>query len=154
MFELLSKTRLPRKSFRFQSRRFPQGKVRFFSDTKKHEIGSLQKFQPPKLEILEEIASGLLQEQNSMLDMSNTGLIGVQHMLPSTASLFELINNYLKIKKENMFFAGKFYSSCPEVEAYISESGIQLMPTKFPKKHSMYKEHIEETMTNIVCNMA
>lgn len=143
-FKKASHGRLP-----VQSGRLSQGRERFFSDARKYEIGLSEKFQPPKLEILEEIASGLSLEKNNELDMSNTGLIGVQHMLPSTASLFGLINKYLKIKRKNMFFAGKFYSSCPEVEDYILSRGIHLMPTKFPKKHSMYKEHIEETMSNM-----
>lgn len=145
MFELSFFKKASRRKLIFSSQHQKRScHKRFFSATK--ERGN---FELPELHILEEIASSLSSKQNNMLDMSTTGLIGVQHMLPSTASLFNAISKYLKIPKENMFFSGKFYSSCPEVEDYIRKSGIQLMPTKAPKKHSMYEEYIEEKMADM-----
>lgn len=84
----------------------------------------------------------------------NTALVGVQHMLPTTASLFNGLHQYLGFQKRNLFFCGKFYSSCSFVENYIHNSGIHLMPTKTPQRSSQYKEQMEEsikTMWDKVC---
>lgn len=79
----------------------------------------------------------------------NTALVGVQHMLPTTATLFHAFCEQLGFQPRDMFFCGKFYSSCDFVEQHLRNFGIQLMPTKTPQRASQYKEQMEESIKTL-----
>jgi S-adenosylhomocysteine hydrolase len=76
----------------------------------------------------------------------NTVLLGVQHMLPTTATLFHTFCDHLGFQARDMFFCGKFYSSCDFVEQHLQNFGIQLISTKTPQRPSQYKEQMEESI--------
>jgi S-adenosylhomocysteine hydrolase len=101
----------------------------------------------PKLPLLDEIDK--TARKNGLADQSRTVLIGVQHMLPTTATLFDTLIDGLGLKPSNMFFTGKFYSSYPPIEQYIRNRGVHLMPTRAPKRPGEFEEQMEETITKM-----
>jgi len=99
-------------------------------------------FVPPKLPLLDEIANEV--KMGGFLSLDKTAVIGMQHLLPTTATLFNIMIDVLGIRPENMFFKGKFYSTHPETEKYMIGRGIQILKTKSPRWPGQYQENTRE----------
>jgi S-adenosylhomocysteine hydrolase len=123
----------------FRSPSFYSKSTRFFSSRSEEII--------PQLPLLTEFAT--LARNQGLASQEKTLLIGVQHMLPTTASLFNTCIESLGIKPEHMWFTGKFYSSCNFVEQAIRDRGIHLIPSKIPKKPCQFTETIDQTMNDM-----
>jgi S-adenosylhomocysteine hydrolase len=120
---------------------FLYSKQRFFSATSTEDsIDS----NIPKLPILWDMAD--TAKKAGIGDLSKIAVIGVQHMLPTTGSLIDVMIDGLNINPKNMYFTGKFYSSCPGTEEYIKKRGVSLMRTKIPRKPAQYREQMLETV--------
>lgn len=99
-----------------------------------------------KLPVIDKMVK--LVKAQGLPDLSKTVVIGVQHMLETTACLFDALIE-LGIKPTNMYFSGKCYSSSVSVENTIRKSGINLMPTGLPKGLGLYQEHCREGIKNM-----
>jgi S-adenosylhomocysteine hydrolase len=83
-----------------------------------------------------------------LTDLDKTAIIGVQHILPTTASLFRQIIG-LGIPSQNLYFTGKCYSTVPRAEETIRGLGIHLMPTHAPEEVGEYQEHCHKTIDSL-----
>lgn len=92
----------------------------------------------PKLPVIDDIVK-LVKQSNLLPNLNKTAIIGVQHVLETTVTLFDGLIEF-GIKPENMYFSGKCYSSAPEIEAQILKRGIKLMPAIKPRKPGDYAE--------------
>jgi hypothetical protein len=121
------------------------GHFRFFSRRANVSFSSLSNPTNlvPKLPLLDKMAK--LARENGLEDQSKTILIGVQHLLPTTATFFDTLIDGLGLKPSHMFFAGKFYSSYPPIEKYLRQRGVHLMPTRVPKRPWQFEEQMEIT---------
>ena len=97
----------------------------------------------PPLPILEEMAQCV--KANGMPSLKDTVIIGVQHILPTTASMFDIIINHFGIHPSDIFLAGKFYSTCPPVEHYMRHRGIHVMKNKIPRRPGQFEELMRDT---------
>lgn len=77
---------------------------------------------PKELPLLKELV-----ESKGRLDLSNTILFGVQHLLGSNIPLFLALNK-LGLAFSSMFVIGKVYSTNPEVAATLKKLGIYAHP--------------------------
>lgn len=75
--------------------------------------------------------------------LDKVAFVGVQHILETTATLFKGLID-LGVGPENMFFAGKPYSTSPEVAAAISDLGITLVPGAHHKIVGQYQQACRE----------
>jgi hypothetical protein len=98
----------------------------------------------PPLPILEEMAQ--CAKANGFPSLKDTVIIGVQHILPTTASMFDVIINQFGIHPSDIFLAGKFYSSCPPTEHYMRQRGIHLMRNKIPRRPGQFEELMHDTV--------
>lgn len=76
----------------------------------------------PKLPLLEAMMDAI--NPTALLNLDNVAVIGVQHMLFTTASLIEILIK-LGIQPKNMYFMGKNYSTCGEVVEHLCALGVQ-----------------------------
>lgn len=93
----------------------------------------------PNLLVLEKIVSIAKNANVADYDLEHTAIIGVQHILETTASLLESIIQ-LGINPSNIYICGKCYSTCPEVKNSISNMGINLFDESIPTKLGGYQE--------------
>ena len=98
----------------------------------------------PPLPLLEEMAQRV--KANGFPSLEDTVIIGVQHILPTTASMFDVIINQFGINPSDIFLAGKFYSSCPPVEHYMRHKGIHLMKNRIPRRPGQFEELMHDTV--------
>lgn len=99
-------------------------------------------FVPPKLLLLDEIANEV--KIGGFPSLDKTAVIGMQHLLPTTASLFDTMIDVLGVRPENMFFKGKFYSTHLETEKHMIDRGIQILKTKAPRWPGQYQDNTRE----------
>ena len=76
----------------------------------------------PKLPLLEVMMNVI--NPLALPNLENVAVIGVQHMLFTTASLIEMLIK-LGIQPKNMYFMGKNYSTCTDVVDYLCALGVQ-----------------------------
>ncbi len=98
----------------------------------------------PSLPILKEMAQ--CAKANGFSSLQDTVIIGVQHILPTTASMFDVIINQFGINPSDIFLTGKFYSSCLPVERYMRQRGIRLMKNKIPRRPGQFEELMHDTV--------
>jgi S-adenosylhomocysteine hydrolase len=79
--------------------------------------------EPPKLQLLDR-----LSEFRGKVDFSNTVLVGIQHVLTSTASLMVKLEQ-AGLDYERMFLLGKVYSSNPQSAEALKRLGIFVHPS-------------------------
>src|SRR3990167_4721360 len=72
----------------------------------------------------------LLINQNIDLDFSKVKIIGVQHILETTHSMFRSFYK-LGLKSENVALVGKCYSTCEEVFNEMIEDNISVIKDSF-----------------------
>ncbi len=82
---------------------------------------------------------GKMVRRNNFPSQKNTALIGVQHLLPTTASLTNALIDELEVNPQNIFLAGKFYSTCEFVEKYLISRGINITSTKKPERPGQFE---------------
>ena len=128
--------RLTKKNFFSLNKKW--SKIDFF----KHYTTSLHP-KIPTLPLLNEMVERLETQNYSNL-LENTAIVGIQHILPSTASLFDCLIDGLGAKPSNMYFNGKFYSTCRESENYIQNRGVYLKTPPSPKRPGQYQENAIE----------
>lgn len=90
----------------------------------------------PRLELLDEIVEQA--QKHDLVDFSQTLFVGVQHILETTATLFQALIR-LGADPEKMYFSGKCYSTCPGVVKTIKEMGIYLKRDSVPEKPGQYR---------------
>ncbi|MFA6038478.1 MAG: NAD(P)-binding domain-containing protein [Legionellales bacterium] len=93
-----------------------------------------QKF--PRLLVLNQITARL-RSAKKLPDFEGTIFIGVQHLLKTTGSLFESLIN-LGAKPENMYFAGKCYSTSPQVADSLRKLGMHIIDGSKPERWGEY----------------
>ncbi len=79
----------------------------------------------PELPVLNRIVD--LASSCQQINFENTAIVGVQHLLETTESLFQGLID-LGAKPENLFFSGKFYSSSSDVVKSMKKAGVNLTP--------------------------
>jgi hypothetical protein len=84
----------------------------------------------PVLPILDRMVS-LVRENQLVPNPKRIGMIGVQHMLETTASLFYAFMQ-LGLDPKKMFFTGKCYSSSKFVLNTIRKMGVHIIPDVMP----------------------
>ena len=93
----------------------------------------------PKLTVLENTKRMIIDKKLlSNLKNKNVLVVGVQHILESTGSLFKILSDF--IPPQNMFFTGKCYSTNAHVAATIQEMGITLIPGTTPLQLGRYQQ--------------
>ncbi|MDX2164901.1 MAG: NAD(P)-dependent oxidoreductase [Gammaproteobacteria bacterium] len=105
-------------------------------------IGLSNALSLPDLPLLDSLADEA--KKGGLPSLDKTAVIGMQHILPTTATLFDVMIRRLGVRPENMFFKGKFYSTHPDTEKYMIERGIQILKTKPPKWPGQYQENTRE----------
>lgn len=122
--------------------RFFQPLIRYqkvaYSTSKPHPI--------PKLEVLDTIVQ--LAKQQALPKLDKTVIIGVQHALETTATLFQAFIQ-LGIKPHNMFFSGKCYSTSPAVAKTIQNMGINFLPGSVPAGTGGYQAASKEDVKTL-----
>ncbi|MBA3723231.1 MAG: hypothetical protein H0W88_12635, partial [Parachlamydiaceae bacterium] len=93
----------------------------------------------PKLPVIDAIVNTILPVKGHLGDLESTVVIGVQHMLETTATLFKGLID-IGINPKNMYFIGKCYSTSPIVEKEIIELGVNVFPSTPPSKLGQYHE--------------
>lgn len=91
----------------------------------------------PSAPLLDEIADKIKTHPNHPC-LEKSVFIGVQHILASTATLFDALIK-LGANPKNMFFSGNGYSTSPVVTENIREKEIHLMATKYPCEPGEYQ---------------
>lgn len=131
MFELWFKAST-RKSTLYESRAnfFSVIKRRNFTDAP-HEI--------PKLPVIDAMVNNTREGLAHLGDIENTAVIGVQHMLETTGTLFKGLID-IGINPNNMYFNGKCYSTSPVVEREIMDLGVNVFSSIPPLKPGQYQE--------------
>jgi len=92
----------------------------------------------PQLDILDLLCAQFNELQLSNLDLSQTAIIGVQHLLETTATLIQKFIE-LGISPENIFMCGKCYSTSPEVKVSIQQLGVNIFNDSAPEVPGYYK---------------
>lgn len=100
----------------------------------------------PKLEIMDQMVART--KEHKLPSLSNIAFIGAQHKLETTATLFKAMIE-LGAKPENMFFTGKCYSTCPEVEVAIKELGVKVFDDPKPSYPGGYSDACSKVMRNM-----
>ncbi|KYQ92837.1 hypothetical protein DLAC_05421 [Tieghemostelium lacteum] len=93
----------------------------------------------PRLVLLDDMVA-LFKHENFLPNLENTLLIGVQHILETTVTLFDSLHA-LGLPYENMYFSGKCYSTAPEIEAQVRKRGIRLMSSNKPEEFGQYEKY-------------
>jgi hypothetical protein len=91
----------------------------------------------PQLEVLDKIVAAT--QQSGALNPENTAIIAEQHLLETTASLFQSFIR-LGVTPQNIFAIGKCYSTCDAVAASISDLGVQVFPGVKPARPGQYQK--------------
>ena len=73
--------------------------------------------------------------------LSDVALVGVQHLLETTGSLLECLIR-LGLQPENIFIAGKIYSTCPNVQEKIKKLGIYVQNAGLPRRWGCYENQL------------
>jgi len=105
----------------------PRLTSQLFPSTKAHTA--------PKLELLDALVN---IGSSKGINFKNTLFVGVQHILETTATLFQSLIS-LESQPERMFFSGKCYSTSPTVAEAVKDLGLQLMPDLFPSTPGQYQ---------------
>lgn len=100
----------------------------------------------PQLPVLDKLVD--LAQNRALPNLDRTVIIGVQHLLETTATLFQSLIK-LGIKPENMFFAGKCYSTSPVIAKTIEDMGINLIHGSIPKYPGAYQAVNKEDVKNL-----
>lgn len=90
----------------------------------------------PRLALLDQMEQDILASGN-FISLEDTVFIGVQHLLFTTGSLFETLIR-LGAKPENMYFAGKCYSTSPVVADKLRAMGMHIINGTKPEKWGEY----------------
>lgn len=90
----------------------------------------------PRLEVLDKMVQSAKNQPLPNLD--KTAFVGVQHLLETTATLFQSLI-YLGVQPQNMFFSGKCYSTSPSVAKTIEGMGINILPGSKPERIGGYQ---------------
>jgi len=117
---------------------------RFFSTVSYYPPTSPFAHPIPKLPIIDSMVEKAAKLQLPALD--RTAIISVQHLLETTATLFKGLID-IGLKPENIFLAGKPYSTSSPVFTAISDLGISLIPTVYPKSIGQYQSAAYESST-------
>ncbi len=97
----------------------------------------------PELPVLDNILAHL-KKTATLPDMKDVGFIGVQHLLPTTGSLFKMFT-LMGARPENMFFAGKCYSTDPGVAYILKQLGLYIIDGTKPGRLGEYvKAHNQD----------
>lgn len=94
----------------------------------------------PKLKVLDTIVQ--TAKNQGLPNLDKTVFIGVQHLLETTATLFQALID-LGVPPHNMFFSGKCYSTAPEVVRTIQSMGINILPGTEPVQIGGYQAAIK-----------
>ncbi len=90
----------------------------------------------PHLPVLDKMVARL-KETRQAPDLRGVVFIGVQHLLKTTGSLFVSLTA-LGARPENMFFAGKCYSTDPEVANNLKAIGMHIINGTKPERLGEY----------------
>jgi S-adenosylhomocysteine hydrolase len=118
-------------------------RVRHFT-TQANDKTPIEPHPIPQLKEIDEMVA-MAKATPGLPDLSNTMMIGVQHMLETTTTIFE---GYIKLgfNPRNMYFSGKCYSSALAVEERVRQMGIHLMPTGKPDEPGQYHQYCVDGM--------
>lgn len=87
---------------------------------------------------------------NSEIPFSKVRIIGVQHILETTHSMFQSLYK-LGLKPENISILGKCYSTCREVYDEMIAEGIDVSPGSFSySSHRPYDELFSDEVDNFI----
>lgn len=98
----------------------------------------------PKYYVLEQ----LLVKHQPKQKLDDFFIISVQHLLRSTASLFETIIRF-GIKPQNIFLTGKIYSTHFETSVKLKKLGINVIESTIPDKLGHYITFLERDVKNM-----
>lgn len=143
MFELLFKTATSKRSVFSPKAKSPQEKIRFFSSGK--NFYAHINYEIPKLPVIDAMVENVLTKKKHLGDVENTVIIGVQHMLETTGTLFKGLID-IGIKPSNMYFIGKCYSTSTVVEKAITNLGINVFHSPPPSKVGQYHESCRKSI--------
>ena len=106
-----------------------------------------QNYPIPQLALLNTIVEKCNQTQ-LLSNLDNTIVVGVQHILETTVSLFDSLIR-LGIRPHNMYFSGKSYSSSSIIEDVIYKRGINLIGNLPQKQIGEFKETFIAQIKNL-----
>jgi hypothetical protein len=101
----------------------------------------------PHLPVLDKIVVHL-KETRQAPDLKGVVFIGVQHLLKTTGSLFTSLIA-LGARPENMFFAGKCYSTDPEVARNLKALGMSIINGTKPERLADYIKVHNQDVKNL-----
>lgn len=103
----------------------------------------------PRLQLLDEMVAKILSANMlANIDLQNTYIVGVQHILETTVTLFDALNK-LGIPYKNMFFSGKCYSTAEVIAHEVRARGINLMPSNKPDEPGEYDKYCRKGITHM-----
>ena len=112
--------------------------IRFFSSrffTTSFKKGSFLPYSPLLMSLSKEI------QDYVKINLENTHIVGVQHLLPTTYNLFgDVLCNRFSLKPYQCWLAGKCYSTDPETRHYLALSGMHVLPHTMPRYYGKYYE--------------
>lgn len=119
---------------------FKNGQPRFFN-----QLPSI-----PSLPIINLMVK-TFQQANSQLpiDFQKIAVVGMQHLLETTATLVLDGLVGLGVKPEHIFLAGKCYSTSREIEYLLHAKGINIVSMKKPEQPGEYLQSCELTMKEL-----
>jgi hypothetical protein len=101
----------------------------------------------PHLPVLDKMVARL-KETRQAPDLKDVVFIGVQHLLKTTGSLFVSLTS-LGARPENMFFAGKCYSTDPEVANNLKALGMNIINGTKPERLGEYIKVHNQDVKNL-----
>lgn len=98
-------------------------------------------------ELYRQIPNHLLAE--AMVICKNSNLFCVQHLLETEVPVFKGLVNLLGMNPQNMFVAGKCYSTFPQAVQQIKKMGIYVEPTLMHNAVGDYRKTTQETLLKL-----
>jgi S-adenosylhomocysteine hydrolase len=96
----------------------------------------------PKLSLLTDMVART-KASGRFIDVSQFIVVGVQHFLETTVTLFDAIIE-LGVDPRRMIFMGKCYSTAPEIEKQVRKRGIHVIPSDKPRRAGEYEEYCQD----------
>lgn len=118
----------------------------FFHSRHERLFGRVPTHKIPKLNILDSMVSKIKPRLGS--DLSDTVIVGVQHILETTASLLQALIK-TGIPAENIWLMGKIYSTSLPVAKSILSLGVHLMYDAIPTKPDGYQKANREAISKM-----
>lgn len=125
----------------------PADRVSAATLTAAHSIYS--QYEPPQLSVLDYLVQAFKQLQQSGINLERVAVVGMQHLLETTASMLKSIVA-IGVNPRHILIAGKCYSTNTVIEHYLRERlGLVIAKMKSPRQPGGYTDAVEEVQADL-----